>query len=162
MYSMLLMDVFPALLFLFVGHSTSQDIRSLKMTTMNGWQLACATSTCSPFLTVQTPNVQQCRVTCLSHTQCQAVTFQRSTYACALFAYTPNVNVDLSLAGNTTISIVEMGTRMPPAPGQCGYSLVWRGIVYRSYIGCGLQYIYNIELEVWRAKSRSRPKGSRE
>ena len=111
---MALVKVFSVVLFVFVGHCISQQIRSLEMTIMDGWQLTCASTTCLPFFTVPTPDVRQCRVTCLSLIQCQAATFQWSTSACALFAYTLNVSIDLSLDGNTTTSIVDMGTRIPP------------------------------------------------
>jgi hypothetical protein len=58
----------------------------------------------------------------------------------------------MSVDIHTITSILEMGTRIPPAPGQYEYSVVWRRLVYRSDIGCGAKYTCNIALEDWCTK----------
>ena len=114
--------VFQMLLFVLVGQSVSQEIRSIDMAIMDGWQLTCAGTTCLPFVIVDTQDVQQCQAICLSRIECQVATFQQSTSACALFAYRVDVRVDLSPDPYTITSIAEMGTRIPA--GQYEYILV--------------------------------------
>ena len=117
------LTVFQTLLFVLVtGQSVSQEIRSLDMTIMDGWQLTCASTTCLPFVIADTQDVQQCQATCLSRIECQVATFQRSTSACALFAYRVDAMVNLSPDPYTITSIAEMGTRIPA--GQYEYILV--------------------------------------
>ncbi|CAF1393041.1 unnamed protein product [Adineta ricciae] len=90
-----------------------QDIKSVKMTIMNGLELQCANSNCLPFVTTTAPNILQCQIHCLRQSQCKATTFQETTYKCQLFNNSADHNSNLQANIQATTMIVISGTRIP-------------------------------------------------
>jgi hypothetical protein len=101
-------------LFIFAVQSVAQDIRSFAMSLMTGWQFQCATTTCSPFVTVLVSNVRACQMACLAEVQCQAASFQQANSTCDLFTDISNQDENMSADVETVTMIVISGTRMPP------------------------------------------------
>ena len=101
------------LLFVLIGSLVAQDIRSLKMSIMTGWQFQCANTTCLPFVTVTEPSIRDCQITCLAQVQCQAASFQQTTSSCKLFVNIQNQNGNMFADVETVTMIVISGTRMP-------------------------------------------------
>ena len=84
------------------------------MTIMAGWHFQCASTTCLPFVTLTASDVRQCQINCLNQIECQAASFQQSTYTCELFGYIPNQNSYISAYVDTVTMLVIDGTRIPP------------------------------------------------
>jgi hypothetical protein len=101
-------------LFILIAQSVAQDVRSVSMSIMTGWQFQCATTTCSPFVTVIVSNVRACQMACLAEVQCQAASFQQANSTCDLFTDISNQAENMSADVETVTMIVISGTRMPP------------------------------------------------
>ena len=84
------------------------------MSTMNGWQLQCANTTCIPFATVIVANIRKCQITCLAEVQCKTASFHKLTSNCELFPEIPNSNTNMVANMDTVTMIVIDGTRIPP------------------------------------------------
>ena len=104
----------PLLLFTFLGQSIAEDLRSFRMSTMNGWQFQCVYTTCIPFVTLTMPNIRRCQMMCLAQIHCEAVSFHRSTSTCQLFADISYQNGYMLADLDTVSMIVLAGTRIPP------------------------------------------------
>jgi hypothetical protein len=94
------------LLCVLLGPSVAEDIRSIKMSVMTGWEFECTDTTCLPFANVIASSVRECQILCLAQVQCQAASFQQSTSSCKLFATIPNQNGDMAVDVETTTMIV--------------------------------------------------------
>ncbi|UJR06705.1 hypothetical protein I4U23_010991 [Adineta vaga] len=95
--------------------AVAQNVRSCMMSTMDGWQFQCATTTCLPYVTIVAFDILQCQSTCLGQTQCEAASFHQSTSSCQLFDHivTQNNNME-AMVGTVTMTVIS-GTRTPSA-----------------------------------------------
>jgi len=106
--------IFLLLLCIFIVQSIAQDIRSVEMSTMIGWQFQCSATTCLPFVTLIVSDILVCQMACLAQIQCQAVSFHQTNSKCELFnniqSQINNMVIDINTLTMTTIT----GTRFPP------------------------------------------------
>ncbi|CAF1377282.1 unnamed protein product [Adineta ricciae] len=91
----------------------TQNINSVQMTIMDGWQFQCATTSCLPHATVTASDIFQCQITCLQQTQCIAIGFRQSISKCQLFTNDINQNSSLETAVDAVTMMVIPGTRLP-------------------------------------------------
>jgi hypothetical protein len=111
---MMWIKILLLLLFVFTAQSVEEDIRSVQMSIMTGWQFQCINTTCIPFVTLTASSVRTCQISCLGQIQCEAASFQQSNSICQLFTNIPNPDSNL-LADLMTITMIVMpGTRIPP------------------------------------------------
>ena len=101
------------LVFALLGQLVAQDIRSVAMSQMNGWQLQCASTTCLPFATVTASDLRACQLKCLDQTQCQAASFLQSTSSCQLFSNIQTGNANMLARPDTVTVMVIDGSRIP-------------------------------------------------
>jgi hypothetical protein len=101
------------LLCVLLGQSVAEDIRSIEMSVMTGWQFEYSDTTCLPFANVIASSVRECQILCLAQDQCQAASFQQSTSNCKLFASIANPNGDMSVNVDTTTMIIISEPRIP-------------------------------------------------
>ncbi|CAF1187292.1 unnamed protein product [Adineta steineri] len=104
---------FLLLLLVFIKQSKTDDIRSFQVTLMNGWKFQCANTTCLPFTTIIVPDIQMCRITCLSDIHCKAASFHTLSTNCQLFADVSKQNENMLADINTITMILIDGTRIP-------------------------------------------------
>ena len=107
------MKILLFILFVHIEQYNTEDMRSLKMSSMKGWQFQCATTTCLPFNTLTTSNIRRCQMACLAQTQCEAATFQQSTLTCQLFSNIQSQLGNMLANVDTMTMIVKFGTRIP-------------------------------------------------
>ena len=91
----------------------TQNINSVLMTSMDGRQFQCATTTCLPYATVTTPSILQCQTACLQQTQCIAISFRQSISQCQLFTNDIDQNSNLEIDADTVTMMIIPGTRLP-------------------------------------------------
>lgn len=92
----------------------AQNIKLFMMNIMDEWKFQCATTTCLPFIASLASDVHSfCQFKCLHQTQCKAVSFQKSTLMCFLFANTVDQNDTLEADSETITIIVISESRMP-------------------------------------------------
>jgi hypothetical protein len=101
-------------LFILIAQLVAQDMRSTVMSIMTGWQFACATTTCLPFVTATVSSVRRCQMACLAQAECQAASFQQSNSTCELFTGIINQDGNMTPDVETVTMIVNYETRMPP------------------------------------------------
>jgi hypothetical protein len=105
--------ILPLFLFVFLGKSVAQNVRSFTMSVMTGWQFECVNTTCLPFATITASSVRACQIPCLAQIQCQALTFHSSTSSCQLLIKISNQNGIMLAQAETITMIVIAGTRIP-------------------------------------------------
>ncbi len=92
----------------------AQDMRSIGMSKMVGWQYQCSTTSCLPFNTIIVPNIRRCQMACLAQSICQAASFNQLNSNCQLFNNIPNQNGNMLVDTNMVTMIAMPGTRIPP------------------------------------------------
>lgn len=102
------------LLFAIITQTGTQDVRSVIMSAMYGHKFACANTTCLPLMQFVTSNRRDCQVTCLSLSDCNAVSFYLPSLNCALFHDGFDANGNLLVDPDIITMIVASGTRFPP------------------------------------------------
>ena len=117
-------------MFIFVTILVLQDIRSMKMAMLDGWQLQCLNTTCSPFATVSVASVTRCQMACLARDQCQGASFRQSTTTCQLFSNSFYQNETLIVDADTVTMLVASETRL----GSGKLDLPFKIYYFKRYI----------------------------
>lgn len=101
-------SIFLLFLLAFLQHRAAYDIRSVRLTLMNGWRLQCTATTCLSYRTLTALNVRQYQMSCLNEVQCKAASFQQTNSSCQLFGSGVNSNNNLVIhAGIITMLIIS-------------------------------------------------------
>ncbi len=102
------------LLYMIIVQLVAQDMRSIGMSKMVGWQFQCSTTSCLPFKTIIVSDIRRCQMACLAESLCQAASFNQLNSNCQLFTDIINQNGNMLADINTVTMISRPGTRIPP------------------------------------------------
>ncbi len=102
------------LLYMIIVQLVAQDMRSVQMSKMVGWQFQCSTTSCLPFKTIIVSDIRRCQMACLAQSLCQAASFNQLNSKCELFTDIINQNGNMLADINTVTMMSRPGTRIPP------------------------------------------------
>jgi len=91
----------------------AQDMRSVQMSKMVGWQFQCSTTSCLPFKTIIVSDIRRCQMACLAQSLCQAASFNQLNSNCQLFTDIINQNGNMLADINTVTMMSKPRTRIP-------------------------------------------------